>query len=320
MIELKNVTKVFGVKKAVDQVSLTINEGDNMVLLGTSGCGKTTTLKLINRLIDPNTGAIFVKGKDIASIKPETLRRDMGYVLQNIGLFPHYTVAENIAVVPKMLGWSATEIQQRASLLLEKLHLPLGFLKLFPRELSGGQQQRIGLARALAANPPILLMDEPFGALDNVTRSKIHDDFLGLDELKTKTIIMVTHDVQEAFTLADKICLMHEGKIVQVGTPKELLFKPTDSFTKSFLDGQRLALQFSTINLIDLIQYLPKEKGDAIEKVSQTMSVWQAMDKLREATSGSLAMSGNSEAERRVFNFDQLMQAFSRYQNASSYD
>ncbi|MBC7418474.1 MAG: ABC transporter ATP-binding protein [Pedobacter sp.] len=320
MIELKNVTKVFGVKKAVDQVSLRVKEGENMVFLGTSGCGKTTTLKLINRLIDPSAGAVFVKGKDIASIKSETLRRDMGYVLQNIGLFPHFTVAENIAVVPKMLGWSATEIQQRAALLLEKLHLPLGFLKLFPRELSGGQQQRIGLARALAANPPILLMDEPFGALDNVTRSKIHGDFLGLDELKTKTIIMVTHDVQEAFTLADRICLMHDGKIVQVGTPKELLFKPSDSFTKSFLDGQRLALQFSTINLTDLILYLPKEEGVAIEKVSQTMSVWQAMEKLREATRGSLVMSGNSEAERWVFNFDQLMQAFSRYQNANAYD
>ncbi|MGY3053521.1 osmoprotectant transport system ATP-binding protein [Pedobacter sp. UYEF25] len=320
MIELKNATKVFGLKKAVDAISLTVNEGESLVLLGTSGCGKTTTLKLINRLIEPSAGAIFLNGNNIALIKPEILRRDIGYVLQNIALFPHYTVAENIAVVPKMLGWSAMEIQRRTLLLLEKLHLPLDLLKLFPKELSGGQQQRIGLARALAANPPILLMDEPFGALDNITRSKIQDDFLGLDELKTKTIIMVTHDVQEAFTLADRICLMHEGKIVQIGTPKELLFKPSDFFTKSFLDGQRLALQFSTINLTDLMYYLPKEKGDAIEKVSQTISVWQAMDKLREATNASLTVSGNSESGDRVFNFDQLMQAFSRYKNAIAND
>ncbi|MET4083838.1 osmoprotectant transport system ATP-binding protein [Pedobacter sp. UYP30] len=320
MIELRNITKFFGEKKALNDVSITVKEGENMVLLGTSGCGKTTTLKLINRLLDPSEGAVLVKGKNVASIKPEVLRREMGYVLQNIGLFPHYTIAENIAVVPKLLGWSTTKIKKRAELLLEKLHLPAGYLNLFPKELSGGQQQRIGLARGLAANPPILLMDEPFGALDNVTRSKIHTDFLGLDELKNKTIIMVTHDVQEAFTLADRICLMNNGKVVQVGTPKELLFKPVDAFAKSFLDGQRLALQFKTTTLADLRIYLPQKQDGAIESIAQTISVWEAMEELRRVTGNKLSVSGKSESEGRTFDFDELAQAFNRYQKTNADD
>src|SRR6185312_2186063 len=208
--------------RAVDNISFEVKEHENLILLGTSGCGKTTTLKMVNRLIEPSSGRIFIDGKNVLGQTPESLRLGIGYVLQNTGLFPHYTVSENIAIVPQLLKWDKKRIEKRVSELLEKLHLSNEYLNVYPHELSGGQQQRVGLARALVADPPVLLMDEPFGALDNVTRAKIHAEFKALDELKSKTIIMVTHDVQEAFELGDRICLMDKGKVVQNGTPAEL--------------------------------------------------------------------------------------------------
>ena len=316
MIELKNISKFFSEKKAVDQVSFTVKEGENMVLLGTSGCGKTTTLKLINRLVTPSEGAIFFDGKNIDSFEPEVLRKNMGYVLQNIGLFPHYTIEENIAVVPKLLGWESIRIKERTTTLLEKLHLSPSQLKMYPRQLSGGQQQRVGLARALAANPPVLLMDEPFGALDNVTRGKIHADFLNLDELQTKTIVMVTHDVQEAFTLADRICLMNDGKIVQIGTPKELLFSPADNFAKTFLDAQRLSLQFRVTKITDLFEFLPVSKAVSAEIISSEKSVWSAMESFKEGNENRLTCGDGMR--KFSFDFGQLMQAFDYYQKSNN--
>ena len=316
MIELKNISKFFSEKKAVDQVSFTVKEGENLVLLGTSGCGKTTTLKLINGLETPSEGAVFFNGKNIDSFESEVLRKNMGYVLQNIGLFPHYTIEENIAVVPKLNGWESAKIKERTAILLEKLHLNSSQLKMYPRELSGGQQQRVGLARALAANPPVLLMDEPFGALDNVTRGKIHADFLNLDELQTKTIVMVTHDVQEAFTLADRICLMNNGKVVQIGTPKELLFSPADDFAKTFLNAQRLALQFRVTKLTDLFEFFPISNGVSAETTSSKKSVWSAMESLKERNENRLTCGDG----KRKFSFDfgQLMQAFDSYQKSNN--
>src|ERR1700759_2333516 len=249
MIKVDHISKSFGKVKAVDGVSFEVEDGENLILLGTSGCGKTTTLKMINRLIEPTGGEIYIAGKNIKEQQPEELRRGIGYVLQNNGLFPHYTVAENIAVVPQLLGWDKKQIEHRTHELLEKLHLDKSHLRAYPKELSGGQQQRVGLARALVADPPVLLMDEPFGALDNVTRSKIHAEFKALDELKRKTIVMVTHDVQEAFELGDRICLMDKGKIVQCGTPADLLFKPADSFVRDFLKEQKLLLEFKSVRL-----------------------------------------------------------------------
>ncbi len=193
---------------------------------------------------------------------PELLRRGIGYVLQNNGLFPHYTVAENIAIVPQLLKWDSKRIEKRIAELMEKLHLSSDQLKAYPNELSGGQQQRVGLARALVADPPVLLMDEPFGALDNITRSKIHAEFKALDELKRKTIIMVTHDVQEAFELGDRICLMDKGKIIQKGTPAELLFKPANDFVSSFLKEQRLAAGIQSYphkRYLGLVACIPKK-------------------------------------------------------------
>lgn len=244
MIELLDVSKSFGATAAVKDVSFTVKEGETMVILGTSGCGKTTTLKMINRLIEPDSGKILINGQSAADEKPEMLRRKIGYVMQNIGLFPHYTVAENIAIVPKLLNWPALQIKNRTQELLEKIHLSPDCLTLFPRELSGGQQQRVGLARALVADPAILLMDEPFGALDNVTRTNIQVEFKALEELKRKTIVMVTHDVQEAFELADRICLMSKGEIVQIGTAEDLLYRPANDFARQFLDAGRLVLEF----------------------------------------------------------------------------
>lgn len=177
--------------------------------------------------------------------------------MQHIGLFPHYTIAENIAVVPKLLKWPKAKIEERISGLIEKLHLPVNSLSLLPNQLSGGQQQRVGLARALVADPAVLLMDEPFGALDNVTRTSIQKEFKELDELKRKTIVMVTHDVQEAFELADRICLMDKGKVVQLGTPKELLYQPVNDFAKKFLAGQQLTLEFKITKLSDICLSFP---------------------------------------------------------------
>ena len=215
MIKIQGISKSFGQSKAVDQISFTVAEGETLVLLGKSGCGKTTTLRMLNRLTEPSSGLIELNGNDISKEKPEILRRGIGYVLQHHGLFPHYTVAENIAIVPRLLKWEKEKIRQRSAELLEKLKMPLSeFKDCYPAELSGGQQQRVGLARALMVSPPVLLMDEPFGALDPLTRTSIRKEFNQLDELKSKTIVMVTHDIQEAFEMADRICLMDQGKII----------------------------------------------------------------------------------------------------------
>ncbi|MBC6112605.1 ABC transporter ATP-binding protein [Pedobacter fastidiosus] len=313
MIELKSVSKSFGNTQAVDQISFKVNEKENLVLLGTSGCGKTTTLKMINRLIEPDAGEIIINGKDITNQNPEILRRGIGYVMQNIGLFPHYNIAENIAVVPKLLKWDKEKTHQRIAELIEKLHLPNNCLKMFPHELSGGQQQRVGLARALVTDPAVLLMDEPFGALDNVTRSSIQAEFKALEELKRKTIVMVTHDVQEAFELADRICLMDKGEIIQIGTPKDLLYNPTNDFARKFLDGQRLALEFKVITLQDLWGFLPADQISNGEKpLDASSNIWNAMENIRSTSNGRIRVS-NTNKEQKSVDFQQLTQAFNQY-------
>jgi len=311
MIKVDHLSKSFGKTKAVDHISFEVNEGENLILLGTSGCGKTTTLKMINRLIEPTAGKVFIKGQDIMEQEPETLRRGIGYVLQNNGLFPHYTVAENIAIVPQLLKWDDKQIKHRVSELLEKLHLDKKYLNVYPNELSGGQQQRVGLARALIADPPLLLMDEPFGALDNVTRSKIHAEFRVLDELKRKTIIMVTHDVQEAFELGDRICLMDKGKIIQNGTPAELLFKPANAFVKDFLQEQRLQLEFKAI------KPPPPPEGGTFELQGVALpvdaSLWFMLERLQFTKNENIDILDHERKKIGTLGFEELMSAFYQY-------
>jgi osmoprotectant transport system ATP-binding protein len=252
MIEVQNITRTFGTHKAVDNISFSIGDGENVVFLGTSGCGKTTLLKMINRLLEPDSGEISIGGRRIRDERPEELRKKIGYVFQNNGLFPHYSIGENIGIVPRLLGWDKQKIADRVVQLMEKLHLPPDqYRNAYPHELSGGQQQRVGIARALAANPPVLLMDEPFGALDPITRARVRKDFKELDELRSTTIVLVTHDVREAFELADRIFLMDKGAIVQRGTPDQLLFEPGGEYARDFFEEQRFQLEAARIGAAD---------------------------------------------------------------------
>ena len=320
MIKVDKVSKHFGEVKAVDGVSFEVKDQENLILLGTSGCGKTTTLKMINRLIEPTTGSIYIDDKNIMEQQPEILRRGIGYVLQNNGLFPHYTVAQNIAVVPNLLKWDKQKTEKRTAELMEKLHLDASYLNIYPNELSGGQQQRIGLARALVSDPPVLLMDEPFGALDNVTRSKIHAEFKALDELKRKTIIMVTHDVQEAFELGDRICLMDKGKIVQSGTPAQLLFNPVNDFVKDFLKHQRLQLEFKAIKLIDLWELLPELNKEAkASSFDAGTNLWEALESFK-FNNGETINISKDQNQVKTASFEQLMTAFYQYKNHQAHE
>lgn len=283
MIIAQNISKDFNGIQAVKDISFQVNEGQTLVLLGTSGCGKTTTLKLLNRLIEPSSGVVRINGEDIFSLKPEMLRRSIGYVSQNSGLFPHYTVAENIAIVPKLLGWDQKKIRQRSEDLLLQLKLPVvEYAGKYPDELSGGQKQRVALARALASDPPVLLMDEPFGALDPITRAAVRKEFLELPELKSKTIVLVTHDVQEAFALGDQICLMDKGEIMQTGTPKELIFGPENEFSRIFFNHQRLQLELSALKFKDIWKELPDAKRGSQASLESDQSLWEGMELLAE--------------------------------------
>jgi osmoprotectant transport system ATP-binding protein len=244
MIRLENLTKTFGPPSnaiiAVDNVNLDLPTGEICVLLGPSGCGKTTTMKMINRLIQPTSGKVFIDGKDTSSVDPIELRRSIGYVIQQIGLFPNKTIEENICIVPDLLGWDRAKSRSRARELLELVGLqPDLFLKRFPKELSGGQQQRVGVLRALAADPPVMLMDEPFGAIDPINREVIQEEFLKMQKAIRKTIIFVSHDLDEAVKMADKIAIFRSGKLEQFASPDELLAKPANSFIENFLGTDR---------------------------------------------------------------------------------
>ena len=244
MIKLDNVTKAFetatGTTLAADRVSFEVKEGEICVLLGPSGCGKTTTLKMVNRLVQPTSGKIFITGKDTDAYDPVELRRTIGYVIQQIGLFPNMTVEENICVVPKLLGWDMTKARARAAELLAIINLePAIFLKRYPKELSGGQQQRVGVARALAADPPVLLMDEPFGAIDPINREVIQDEFLKIHRRLRKTVMFVSHDIDEAVKMADKVAIFRTGKLEQFDSPDNILAHPANEFIADFVGSDR---------------------------------------------------------------------------------
>ena len=240
MIELQNLSKTFRGKdgvlaRAVDDVSLIVEEGEICVFLGPSGCGKTTTLKMINRLIMPSAGRVLVNGEDTSGVDEVTLRRHIGYVIQQVGLFPNMTIEENITVVPRLLGWDKKRCRERARELMSMVALdPNRYLTRYPRELSGGQQQRIGVIRALAADPPVLLMDEPFGAVDPINRESIQNEFFAMQRQLKKTVIMVSHDIDEAIKLGDKVAVFRAGRLVQFDHPDTMLAHPADDFVSAF--------------------------------------------------------------------------------------
>ncbi len=256
MIRFENVSKVFpGGVTAVQELSLEIKKGETMVLLGTSGSGKTTTMRMINRLIDPSKGRITIEEKNIMSADPITLRRNIGYAVQHIGLFPHMTVGENIAVVPELLKWKESDIAARVDTLLEMVGLtPDEFRGRYPGQLSGGQKQRVGVARALAADPPIVLMDEPFGALDPITREQLQNEFLDLESEIKKTVVFVTHDVFEAVKMGDRIAILDEGRLMQLDTPAAIVERPANDFVDQFLGQHRFQLTLLTGRVKEIME------------------------------------------------------------------
>ena len=276
MIEIKNIVKTAGEKVILDDISLTIESGSFVVLIGPSGCGKTTTLKLLNKLIEPTSGEIYIDGKPISKEDPIKLRRNIGYVIQNIGLFPHLTIKENIELIPKLKGdKSEEEISETTERLVKMVGLdPDEFLYKYPTELSGGQQQRIGVIRAIATDADIILMDEPFSALDPITRTQLQEWLYELQQELKKTIIFVTHDMDEALKLADKICIMQGGKIQQYDTAENLLKHPANSFVKDFIGSDRL---WSAPEYIKAKDIMIKDPVKAIE----TRTVIQAMEIMR---------------------------------------
>ena len=276
MIEIKNIVKTAGEKVILDDISLTIESGSFVVLIGPSGCGKTTTLKLLNKLIEPTSGEIYIDGKPISKEDPIKLRRNIGYVIQNIGLFPHLTIKENIELIPKLKGDKSEEqISETTERLIKMVGLdPDEFLYKYPTELSGGQQQRIGVIRAIATDADIILMDEPFSALDPITRTQLQEWLYELQQELKKTIIFVTHDMDEALKLADKICIMQGGKIQQYDTAENLLKHPANSFVKDFIGSDRL---WSAPEYIKAKDIMIKDPVKAIE----TRTVIQAMEIMR---------------------------------------
>lgn len=258
MIRLDNLTKVFDTPKgavvAADHINMEVPSGKICILLGPSGCGKTTTLKMINRIIRPTSGKVFIDGEDTTGMDTQTLRRNIGYVIQQIGLFPNMTIEENITIVPRLLGWDKAKYRERARELMAMIALePDAFLKRYPNELSGGQQQRIGVARALAADPPVMLMDEPFGAIDPINRAVIQDEFLKMQQELKKTIMFVSHDIDEAIKMGDRIAIFRDGHLTQYASPDDLLAAPKDAFVESFLGEDRALKRLNLVKVQEVI-------------------------------------------------------------------
>lgn len=278
MITLEDVTKIFGTSTgpivAADHINMHVPEGEICILLGPSGCGKTTTLKMINRLITKTSGRILVGGEDTDKLDSVTLRRTMGYVIQQIGLFPNMTVEDNICVVPRLLKWDAARARKRAAELLEMIALdPAIFLKRYPRQLSGGQQQRVGVARALAADPPVMIMDEPFGAIDPINREIIQDQFLRMQQTLRKTVMFVSHDIDEAVKMGDRVALFRNGKLEQFDTPDNVLAHPINSFVSDFVGTDRTLKRLRLLHVRDAMETAAPAVGggDDIDRAAQLM-------------------------------------------------
>lgn len=287
MILFKNITKKYRTKKILNDITLEIDKGTLVALIGESGCGKTTLLKMLNRLIKPTSGDIFINNENIKNINEINLRRNMGYVIQNTGLFPHMTIKENIELIPKIEKKERAEIQEKTIKLMQMVGLvPEDFLERYPSELSGGQQQRIGIARAFAMDPEIVLMDEPFSALDPMTRSDLQDQIMSLQAKWKKTIVFVTHDMDEAIKIADKICIMRNGNILQYDTPETILKYPVDDYVANFVGKNRIWSSPEYIKIEDIMIESPVTAIDSL-------SVSKCMDKMKKNRVDSLLLLEN---------------------------
>lgn len=286
MIKLEQVTKQYPgqTTPAVDKLSLNIEEGEICVFLGPSGCGKSTTLRMINRMIEPTSGSIKINGKDIKASNPDQLRMGIGYVIQQIGLLPHKTVEENIAIVPRLYGWPKNKIKNRVTELLELIGLdPSVERNKYPSQLSGGQMQRVGVARAMAVDPPIMLMDEPFGAVDPIARKHLQDEFLRLQQKLKKTICFVTHDIDEAIKMGDKIAIFNRGKVIQYDTPGNILGNPINDFISDFIGSDRMVKNLNIVSVEKIakpINHATKENQENLKSsafVDNTTSLQDAL-------------------------------------------
>lgn len=297
MIRLENITKQYEGSDvlAVAPLDLEIKRGEFVCLVGPSGCGKTTTLRMINRLVEPTSGTIWIDGEDVTHKDPNEMRRHIGYVIQQVGLLPHWTIEQNVGLVPSMLGWGKSRIADRVTELLELVGLePEVFRKRYPKQLSGGQQQRVGVARALAADPPVMLMDEPFGAIDPITRERLQDEFLQLQERIRKTIVFVTHDIDEALKLADRVAIFADGsRLAQFATPFELLSNPADDFVRTFI-GEGAAVR--RLSLLKLSELDAQEQPSAIEgpliEMDPNATVSLALERVLEASAAGIQVRG----------------------------
>jgi osmoprotectant transport system ATP-binding protein len=296
MIKLDRVSKIYpDGTRAVNEVSFEVAKGELCVLLGPSGCGKTTTMRMINRLIPISGGDIYIDGTKNTDMNEDELRRDIGYAIQDIGLFPHMTVGQNIETVPALKGWSKSQRRKRAEELLELMGMPQGeFMDKYPSELSGGQRQRVGVARALGADPPILLMDEPFGAIDPITRVRLQGEFLKIQEVLKKTIMFVTHDIYEAIKMGDKIALMNEGWLVQYAPPAELLYRPENDFVENFVGTDRALKGLQLIRVKEIMNAPGKRMAKDVAMGPRTTVMVDAV--LNEAISLMLSSGLNNVA------------------------
>ena len=304
MLRFENVSKIYGSKKAVDNLNFEIHEGEFICLIGPSGCGKTTTMKMINRLNRPSEGKIYFKEKDIMEEDAVKLRRSIGYVIQQIGLFPHMTIRDNITLVPKLLKWSSEKRNQRAQELLGLVNMPPEYLDRYPYELSGGQQQRIGVLRALAAEPPLILMDEPFGALDPITRNVLQVEFKNLQQKLGKTIVFVTHDIDEALKLADRIFIMREGQMVQQGTPNEILLNPANEFVEDFIGKERLQEAKKSIQTVGQIML------NSPVTIQQDGQLSHAIKRMRKSRVDSLMVVDENNVLKGLLNVEDIEREF----------
>ena len=308
MIELSDVRKSFGAMRAIDGVSLQIRAGSMTVLIGASGSGKSTLLRLINRLIEVDSGRICLDSQDIRSLPPEALRRRIGYVIQSTGLFPHWTVARNIATVPRLLGWPAPRIDSRVDELLNLLGLaPSQFRGRYPHQLSGGQQQRVGVARALAAEPSVLLMDEPFGALDPLTRAVLQDELLRIQLAVGCTIVLVTHDIDEALKLGQQLVLLDRGRIVQAGTPRQLLSEPADARVGEYFGGSTLGQRL--LGLRRVAEMVRVGESAAGAPIRATLNLQQALAEFLTRQVDRLPVADDDGRPLGVIRFIDLLRA-----------